>query len=74
MRKIVVIGSSYIRDSQIYTGDPDDNNISYSDKWEDVKYPNLYLGIGEGKDEDEIKERFAKSLGISKEIIDLYEC
>lgn len=73
MRKIVVIESGYIRDSQIYTGDPNDEDITFSEEWTDVNGPNLYLGIGEGSSEEDIKNKFAASLGVYPEIISLYD-
>lgn len=73
MRKIVIIDSAYIRDSQIYTGNPNEEDIALSDEWMDVPHPNLYLGIGEGNNEEDIKINFATSLGIRSEIISLYD-
>lgn len=73
MIKIAVMKSEYVRDTQIYTGNPEQVNPWDSDNWNDVKSPNLYLGIGTGDTEGEIKMVFAAPLGVSPDTIMLYD-
>lgn len=73
MKRIVVIESDYARDTQIFSGNPNEEDYIESDSWYDVKYPNLYIGIFEGIDENEIRKKAAKDLGVHESIFTLYE-
>jgi hypothetical protein len=73
MKKIAVIEDGYVRDSQLYTGDP--ANIGDDTDWEnnfiDIKNPCQFVGIFEGETEDEIKRKAAKYEGVHPGIISL---
>jgi hypothetical protein len=73
MKKIAVIENGYVRDSQIYSGDPD--NINDETDWEsdftDVKCPCQFIGIFEGVSNDEITAKAAECEGIHPGIVTL---
>lgn len=73
MKQIVIIESDYARDTQIFFGNPNEEDCFESDSWYDVKYPNLYVGIIEGTDEDEIRKKAAKDLEVHEDILTLIE-
>lgn len=73
MKKVVVIEPPYARDTQVFAGDPRKEDMWNSGEWMDVKQPSLYLGTGTGETEREIKNEFSKALGVSAEIIKLYD-
>jgi hypothetical protein len=71
IRKIAVIEVSYIRDAQIYTADPDD--FDGEDGFADLKYPCHYVGIFEGADDDEIRQKAAGNAGVHPGVITLID-
>lgn len=73
MKRIAVIDSNYIRDAQVYIGDPDKTEDDYycGDDFADVKYPCQYLGIYKGTDENEIRKQAADSFGVNPGVISL---
>jgi hypothetical protein len=73
MKRIVVIESDYARDTQIFFGNPNEEDYIESDSWYDVKYPNLYIGIFEGIDENEIRKKAAKDFEVHEDVFTLYE-
>lgn len=73
MKRIVVIESDYARDTQIFSGNPNEEDYIESDSWYDVKYPNLYIGIFEGIDENEIRKKAAKDFEVHEDVFTLYE-
>lgn len=72
MKKIVVIESEYVRDTQIYARKSECVN-PWDHTWIDVEHPNLYLGIGTGDTEAEIKKAYGDALGVSPNVITLYD-
>jgi hypothetical protein len=75
MRKIAIVEDGYIRDSQVYVGNPEDINddTNWEDEFMDVKNPCQYLGIFEGVTPDEIKAKAAEYFGVHPEIISLLD-
>ena len=73
MKKIAIIENDYVRDTQIFTENPDtiQNDPDWIDKFVDVKYPCQYIGIFEGSDENEIRQKAADNFGIHAGIISL---
>jgi len=75
MRKIAVVENGYVRDSQIYTGNPED--IDVDPKWEwnfnDVGNPCQYVGIFEGETDDEITKKAAEYEGVHPGVITLID-
>jgi hypothetical protein len=73
MKKVAVVEDSYVRDSQIYTGDPE--SIDVDPDWEnyfvDVRYPRQFIGIFEGETENEILCKAAEQGGIHPGVITL---
>jgi hypothetical protein len=73
MKKIAIVEDSYVRDSQIYTGDPE--GIGIDSDWDnffvDVKYPRQFIGIFEGETENEILRKAAEQGGIHPGVITL---
>jgi len=75
MKRIAIIENEYIRDTQVFTENPDiigkeSNRENY---FNDVKYPRQYIGIFEGAGEDEIRKAAAKYQGVHPDIISLVE-
>ena len=73
MKKIAIVEDGYVRDSQIYAGDP--ANIDEDTGWEndfaDIKNPCQYVGIFEGETDDKIKTQAAEHEGVHPSIISL---
>jgi hypothetical protein len=74
-KRIAVIESRYVRDSQVYGTDPaiigtdEDSDQLYVD----MKNPCQFVGVFEGMDEDDIKTRAAESFGVHPGVISLIE-
>ena len=66
MKRIAVIEDGYVRDTQIFSANPEiiGNEPDWEDNFRDVGYPCLYLGIFEGVDETEIKNKAAAYQGV----------
>ena len=71
MKRIAIIEDGYVRDTQIYTANPDiiEKDPDWENHFTDVKYPCLYLGVFEGFDEDEIRRKAAESQGVHPDVI-----
>lgn len=71
MTRIAVIEDGYVRDSQVYTGDP--ALISEDTDWEDhftaVKNPCQFVGLFEGETEEDIRIQASEREGVHKDII-----
>ena len=90
MKRIAIIENEYIRDTQVFSEDPATiaSDPDWMDKFVDVKYPSQYIGIYEGIDDDEIRQKAADNFGVhagiislesfehekGSEIIDVYVC
>ena len=80
MRKIAIIADGFIRDSQAFFGDPstiDADASVYDPEWEDnftdIKNPAQYVGIVDGQDDAEMREKAAAIEGVPPDIITLIE-
>lgn len=79
MKRIATIESGFARDTQIFAGDPAitkteaDWANNYSHEFFDVKYPCHFIGIFEGADEDEIRNKAAAAQGVYPDVISLTE-
>ena len=75
MKKIAIIENSYVRDSQIYTGDPE--GIDVDPNWQgyftDVKYPCQFIGIFEGETDSEILRNAAEHEGVYPGVVTLID-
>ena len=73
MKRIAIIEDGYVRDTQVFTANPDtiDKNPDWENNFGDVKYPCLYVGVHKGKSEAEIRNNVATTLGIHPDIISL---
>ena len=73
MKRTAVIEDGYVRDTQIFTANPDiiEKEPDWENYFKDVKYSCLYIGIFEGSDENEIRKKAAESQGIHPGIISL---
>lgn len=72
-RFLLTIEEPYARDTQVYAGDPEDDEITTSEEWYDVKYSALYLGVVMAENEFQAKQEMARSIGCSPEIIKVQE-
>jgi len=74
IKKIVTIDSGYVRDTQVYLGNP---ALETNEDWESgenftyIKYPRHFVGIFEGDSEDEIRQLAAKQEGLDPAIFTL---
>jgi len=76
LRKIAVVEDGYVRDTQIYIGDPaalNEDNQDWENDFGDIKYPCQYVGIFEGESDEEIKAAAAAVEGVHPDIISLIE-
>ena len=75
MKKIAVIEGSYVRDSQIYTGNPESVDVdpSWENYFTDVKYPCQFIGIFEGETDSEILQKAAEEIGVQPGVVTLIE-
>jgi hypothetical protein len=73
MKKIAIIENGFIRDSQIYTGDPADIDVAPNWEWnfKDLKNPCQYVGIFEGATDEEIIRQAAEYEGVHPDVITL---
>lgn len=68
-RFILTIPGPYVRDMQVYVGDPMDEDMAFSENWRDVKYPELFLGEFFSEGADQAKAEAARSLACPAAII-----
>lgn len=75
IKRIATIEGSYARDTQIFGADPAiiEKEPDWEDKFIDVKYPGLFVGVYEGAGEDEIRIKAAVGLGVHPDVITLTE-
>lgn len=80
MRCIAVIEGGFIRDTQIYFGNPSKQDISDSQDFDygredntflDLKYPRHFVGVFDGETENGIKRTAAKNQGVHPDTITL---
>ena len=71
MKRLAIIKNTFVRDTQIYTENPDilEKESDWGNNFADVQYPCLYLGVFEGLNEDEIRKKAADSHGVHPDII-----
>jgi predicted Zn-dependent protease with MMP-like domain len=76
MKRIACIECDYVRDTQVFEGDPGNipEDADMFDMYIDVKRPCQFIGIYEGADEGEIKAKAAERFGVHPDIISLYDC
>lgn len=72
-RFLLTIEEPYARDTQVYTGNPKDDEITTSEEWCDVRYSALYLGVVMAENEFQAKQEMACSIGCLPEIIKAQE-
>ena len=75
MKRIAVIEDGYVRDSQIFTADPQimDEDENWEDNFDDLKNPCQYVGVFDGEDEAQIKQKAADSEGVHPDVITLID-
>ena len=75
MKKIAIVENGYVRDSQIYTGNPEDIDVNPNWEWNfsDLKNPCQYVGIFEGDTDDEILSKAADFESVHPGIITLID-
>ena len=75
MKKIAVIEDGYVRDAQIYSGNPADIEVdpNWENKFVDLKYPCQFVGIFAGDTDDEIIRKAADYEGVHPDIIILID-
>jgi len=75
MKKIAIVEDGYVRDSQIYKGNPEDIDADpdWEDYFTDVKYPCQYIGIFEGETDNEILQIAATHEGVHPGVVTLID-
>ena len=75
MKKIAIVENGFVRDSQIYEGDPSDIDVdpNWEQKFSDLNNPCQYIGIFEGKTDNEILAKAAEYECVSPGIITLID-
>ena len=75
LRMIATIQGEYVRDTQVYLGNPEEaeTDADWDDKFIDMRNPCQYIGIFTGKTEDEIKEQAAEHVGVHPGVIALID-
>lgn len=71
MKKTAIISSRFVRDAQVFIGDPNDAN--WDESFSDVKYPQLFVGIFHGSNDKEIRDKAAKDANIHCDAITLLD-
>lgn len=72
MKRIAIINSQFVRDTQVFTGNPVVKTIyNPEDQFADLKYPCHFIGIFIGENCKDIKIKAASSLGVDPNIITL---
>jgi hypothetical protein len=71
MKRIAIIEEGYIRDAQLFYGDNDrlgDDDYDHEEEYGDFS-PVHFIGVFEGKDEEEIRAKAAKQEGVHPGIV-----
>lgn len=72
--KIAVIEDGYVRDAQIYTGNPDDlDKEDFENHFTDLKNPCQYIGIFNGANDEDVLKKAAEHEGVHPGIITLID-
>ena len=71
MKRIALIRDTFVRDTQIYTENPDvlEKEQDWGNNYADVQSPCLYIGEFKGFDEDEIRKKAADYQGVHPDAI-----
>lgn len=75
MKRIAIIEDGYIRDSQVFTANPEiiDVDEDWEDNYADLKCPCQYIGLFEGTDENSILQKAADLEGVHPDVITLID-
>jgi len=75
MKRTAIITDSYIRDAQVFAENPKimHHDPNWEDYYNDVSRLSFYVGIFEGTDEDEIKNKASYFAGVHPDSISLIE-
>ena len=73
MQKIAVIEDGFVRDAQLYIGNPADIEVvpDWENNFVDLKNPCQFVGIFAGETDAEIKRKAAEYEGVHPEVITL---
>jgi len=73
MKRIAVIEDGYVRDTQVFTADPAiiDEDPDWENRFSDIRYPCMYVGVFEGTCEGEIRRTAADVATVHPDIISL---
>lgn len=69
---IALLNSEYLRDTQIYCGTLDEDDIHQSENWKDF-VPNHFVGIYESSSLTEAKKQAAQDMNIHEDMISVVE-
>jgi len=75
MKKIAIVEDRYVRDLQIYIGDPEGVDIDpdWENNFTDVKYPRHFIGIFEGETDDKVLREAADYEGVHPSVVTLID-
>ena len=75
MKRVAVIQDSYVRDTQVFVGNPRaiENDMSWWNDFVDVRHPCHYAGIFDGENENEILNKAAEYMGVHSDVITLID-
>lgn len=71
MKKIAIISNGFVRDTQVFIGNPKDKN--WENNFSDIKYPRLFVGIFQGSNDKEICAKAAKCANVHCDTITLLD-
>ena len=75
VQRIAIIESGYVRDTQVFTADPAivETDTDWEDHFKDVKNFAHFVGIFEGTDDEDIRNRAAAFEGVHPGVISLID-
>lgn len=75
MKRIAIIDDGFVRDTQVFIEDPAtiNTNPDWENNFVDMKHPCQYVGVFEGKNEEEILIKAAAQEGVHIGVITLIE-
>lgn len=71
MTKAAVISNEFVRDTQVFTGNPKAEN--WEDGFSDVKSPQLFIGFFDGNNDKEICREAARYANVHSDTITLLD-
>lgn len=69
---IALLNSEYLRDTQIYCGTLDEDDIHQSENWQDF-IPNHFIGIYDASSLREVRKQAARDMSIHEDMIVVVE-